>query len=151
MEHFISIPNGIILPQVLLTLDVHRNWMVNAWRFKKNVLEYSILWLLVTINEFRKPILNIPQSLPILKLLNFTFWYTLQKTLTYVFFWGGKGVDDGAPVTTADRIFVVCQIGKFIALFVNISRFVEKSREARSGRATYLKRETFKVRITPLR
>ena len=39
---------------------------------------------MVTINEFRKPILNIPQSLPILKLLNFTFWFTLKKTLTYV-------------------------------------------------------------------
>ena len=39
---------------------------------------------MVTINEFRKPILNIPQSLPILKLLIFTFWYTLKKTLTYV-------------------------------------------------------------------
>ena len=42
-------------------------------------MEYSVLWLLVTINEFRKPVLNIPQSLPILKLLNFTFWYTLKN------------------------------------------------------------------------
>ena len=69
----------------------------------------------------------------------------------FFFFERGKGVDDGALVTTADKIFVVCQIGKFIALFVNITRSVDKPPEARSGRATYLKGETFKVSITPLR
>ena len=47
--------------------------------------------------------------------------------------------------------FVVCQIGKSIALFVNTSRSVDKPHEDRSGRTTYLKGESSKVRMTPFR
>ena len=38
-------------------------------------------------------------------------------------------------------------MGKFIALFVNTSRSVDKPRETRSGRVIYLKRKSSKVRI----
>ena len=49
------------------------------------------------------------------------------------------------------KTFVVCQIWKFIALFVNTSRSVDKPHEARSGRATYLKAESSKIRMNPFR
>ena len=62
-------------------------------------------------------------------------------------FWRGEGT----PGVTADQTFVVCQIGKFIALFVNTSISVNKILKARSGRATYLKRESSRVRITRFR
>ena len=61
--------------------------------------------------------------------------------------WSGEGT----PGTTADQTFVVCQIGKFIALFVNTSISVNKILKARSGRTTYLKRESSRVRITRFR
>ena len=46
------------------------------------------------------------------------------------------------------RTFVVCQIKKVIALFVNISRSVNNPREARSGRASYVKGDSSKVVTT---
>ena len=46
------------------------------------------------------------------------------------------------------RTFVVCQIKKIIALFVNTSKSADKPNEATSGRATYLKEESSKVRTS---
>ena len=46
------------------------------------------------------------------------------------------------------EFFFVFQVSKFIALFFNTSRYVNKPREYISGRAVYLERESSKFRTT---
>ena len=64
---------------------------------------------------------------------------------------GTGGLMVGLQSQQQTKTFVVCQIWKFIALFVNTSRSVDKPHEARSGRATYLKAESSKIRMNPFR
>ena len=64
---------------------------------------------------------------------------------------GTGGLMVGLQSQQQTKTFVVCQIWKFIALFVNTSRSVDKPHEARSGRATYIKVESSKIRMNPFR
>ena len=58
------------------------------------------------------------------------FHYYYYYYYLLLLFNGGGGGDDRAPVITA--AFIVCQIGKFITLYINTMRSADRPRKARS-------------------
>ena len=58
------------------------------------------------------------------------YYYYYYLLLLLLLFNGGGGGDDRPPVITA--AFIVCQIGKFITLYINTMRSADRPRKARS-------------------
>ena len=122
-----------------------------------------VLWKITLSKQFQKGCSRKPPLIFFFVKCQVCFYFTAHMCLKkrarmFIFFilvsvciLVQEGLMIGLQSQQQTVTFVVCQIGKSLALFVNTSRSLDKPCEDRSGRATYLTGKSSKVRMAPFR